>query len=95
MTIIDERGDRVDFSLKQRIVDCVLEHRRIIGDKRWGMVQLYYRAGLSQTQVALVLGLTRQEVTRELRRAFRLVAEYLLAKEDARTDQQKVDSLHA
>jgi DNA-directed RNA polymerase specialized sigma subunit len=83
MTIIDERGDRVDFSLKQRIVDCVLEHRRIIGDKRWAMVQLYYRAGLSQTQVAVVLGLTRQEVTRELRRAFRIVAEYLLAKEDA------------
>ena len=94
MTIVDERGEKVDFSLKDRIVDWILDHRTVIGNKRWGIVQLYYRAGLSQRQIADILGVTRQAVTHEMRRAFGMVMAYEAAREKTQPRQQRVDSPH-
>lgn len=67
----------MDRSARQRLVACVLDYPRLIGHRRWGMVHLYYRAGLSQREIADVFGIRRQMVTYELKQAFRLVAEHL------------------
>ena len=70
-------GATADLSAKRRLADCVLSHRRLIGHRRWGMIQLYYRAGLSQREIAEIFGINRQMVSYELKQAFRLVSEYL------------------
>ena len=80
MSIVDVFGEKVDLSFRQHLVDCVLEHRRLIGDRRWGMVQLYFRTGLSQKEIAEIFDTNRQQVGWELRRAFRLVAGHLLSR---------------
>ncbi len=77
VSIVHSDGARADLSVKRRLVDCVLGHRRVIGHRRWGMIQLYYRAGLSQREIAEIFGINRQMVSYELKQAFRLVSEYL------------------
>lgn len=49
---------------------------RVIGWRRWGMVVLYYRAGLSYVDIGRVFGLPRQGVAYQLRRAFKIAAEH-------------------
>lgn len=77
MSVVQSDGVRVDLGPKQRLIDCILGYRRLIGHRRWGMVQLYYRAGLSQQEIADIFGINRQMVTYELQQAFRLVAKHL------------------
>ena len=73
MTVVTKDGQPVRMSERMQTVDLLLSSRRLIGDRRWGMVQLYYRAGLSHQEIGDVFGLTRQAVTGQLRRAFKLV----------------------
>jgi|GEM_PF-6542506 predicted DNA-binding protein YlxM (UPF0122 family) len=75
MSVVQSDGAKVDLSAKQRLVDCLLGHQHLIGYRRWGMAQLYYRAGLSQQEIAEIFGINRQMVTYELKQAFRLAAE--------------------
>lgn len=82
-------GTRVDLDPKHRLLDCVLSHRRLIGHRRWGMVQLYYRAGLSQKEIADIFGINRQMVSYELRRAFRLVSEHLGCRRHTHTEEPR------
>ncbi|KPL01923.1 MAG: hypothetical protein AMK75_03505 [Planctomycetes bacterium SM23_65] len=77
VSIATSDGARLDLSAKRRVVDCLLSQRRLIGHRRWGMIQLYYRAGLSQREIAEIFGINRQMVSYEFKQAFRLVAEYL------------------
>jgi len=77
MSVVQSDGAKLDLSPKQRLIDCVLGYRRLIGHRRWGMVQLYYRAGLSQQEIADIFGINRQMVTYEMKCAFRTVAEHL------------------
>ena len=77
MSVVDSDGLKVDLSPKQRVVDYLLAHRRVIGQRRWGMIQLYYRAGLSQPEIGAIFGINRQMVTYEIKQAFRLAAEHL------------------
>jgi len=55
----------------------VLAHRMLIGYRRWGMVQLYYRAGLTQQEIGDIFGITRQTVSYELAEAFEEVSRHL------------------
>jgi DNA-binding transcriptional regulator LsrR (DeoR family) len=64
------------------MIDLVLDHRRQIGDRRWGMVQLYYRTGLTQREIARIFGVNRQMVTYELKQAFKIVSQYLECREE-------------
>ena len=73
MTVITERGLPVESSGRMQMIDFLLSSRKLIGDRRWGMVQLYYRAGLSHQEISDIFGLSRQAVTGQLRRALRLV----------------------
>jgi predicted DNA-binding protein YlxM (UPF0122 family) len=75
MSVVQSDGAKVDLSTKQRLVDCLLGHQQLIGYRRWGMALLYYRAGLSQQEIAEIFGVNRQMVTYELKQAFRLAAE--------------------
>lgn len=54
-------------------LDDALRMTKAIGWRRWGMLVLYYRAGLSQNQIARVFGVRRQMISFELRRAFEVV----------------------
>lgn len=56
--------------------DDLLRLGRIIGWQRWGMIVLYYRAGLSQADIGRILGVRRQMVAYEMRRGFELAAEH-------------------
>ena len=56
--------------------DEVLRLGRIIGWQRWGMIVLYYRAGLSQADIGRILGVRRQMVAYEMRRGFAIAAEH-------------------
>jgi DNA-binding MarR family transcriptional regulator len=77
MSVVQSDGAKVDLSAKQLLVDCMLGHERVIGYRRWGMAQLYYRAGLSQQEIAEIFGINRQMVTYELKKAFRIAAAQL------------------
>lgn len=68
----DTRADAPEL-----IPDDVLRLGRIIGWQRWGMIVLYYRAGLSQTDIGRILGVRRQMVAYEMRRGFEIAAEHL------------------
>jgi len=54
--------------------EAMLANKELIGARRWGMAALYYRAGLSQQEIADVFGMSRQGVAGQLTRAMRLVA---------------------
>ena len=56
--------------------DDLLQLGRIIGWQRWGMIVLYYHAGLSQADIGRILGVRRQMVAYEMRRGFELAAEH-------------------
>ena len=58
-------------------VDDLLRLGRIIGWRRWGMIVLYYRAGISQTEIGRIFGLRRQVVGYQMRRAVEIAAQYL------------------
>ncbi len=73
MTVITKTGSPIELSARMQVVDLLLSSRKLIGARRWGMVQLYYRAGLSHQNIGDIFGLTRQAVTSQLRRAFKLV----------------------
>jgi hypothetical protein len=89
VTILNRDGTRRIVSNDERIVDLLLAHRELIGDRRWGIVNLYYRAGLSMKQVADVFGMNKQMVSYELRRAVRELTRLLVAGEGRRTQQSK------
>jgi len=80
VSIIHPDGAKVDLSTRQRLADRVLSHRKLIGNRRWGMVQLYYRAGLSQAEIGQIFGICRQMVNYEMRESFRIVTEHLTAR---------------
>jgi predicted DNA-binding protein YlxM (UPF0122 family) len=63
--------------VKARLIDRVLCYRQLIGWRRWGMLQLYYRAGLSQQEIAEIFNVNRQMVTYEMKRAFDMVATHI------------------
>lgn len=73
MTLLIETGQRYTETVETRIIDELLRSRRLLGPRCWGMVHLYYRAGLSHQEIADVFGLTRQAVTGQLNRAFKLL----------------------
>lgn len=73
LTIIAERSSTELSPARKEAVDRLLGSRQLIGNRGWGMAQLYYRAGLSQQEIAEVFGLSRQAVTRQLERAVRMV----------------------
>jgi hypothetical protein len=52
--------------------DDALKLRQTVGWRRWGMLVLYYRAGLSQGDIGRIFGIRRQMVSYEMRRAFEL-----------------------
>ena len=54
--------------------EAMLANRELIGSRRWGMAALYYRAGLSQQEIAEVFGMSRQGVAGQLTRAMKLVS---------------------
>jgi hypothetical protein len=68
-------GRKTDKRRRKAVLDEVLRLGRAIGWRRWGMVMLYYRAGLTQGEIGLIFGLRRQSVAYELRRAFEIAAE--------------------
>ena len=77
MSIVYPDGSGPGDPVKGRMVDRVLAYRRLIGWRRWGMLQLYYRAGLSQQEIAGIFHVNRQMVTYEMKRAFDLVATHI------------------
>jgi hypothetical protein len=79
MSIIHQSDEAAELSGHPALVAWMLKHARVIGHRRWGMLVLYYRAGLSQRQIARVFGLRRQTVSYELRRAFQLAARHFEA----------------
>jgi len=89
VSIVYSDGTRADFRPRRELVDCVLSHRRVIGHRRWGMVHLYFRAGLTQREIAGVFGLNRQMVAYELRRAFGLVSEHLQKRRRGRKQRHR------
>lgn len=84
MSIVYSDGTRADTRLRRELVDCLLSHRWLIGHRRWGMAQLYYRAGLSQREIADIFGINRQMVAYELRRAFSLTSQHLRSRRRGR-----------
>ena len=80
MSIVHSDGAKWDFRPRQQLIDGLLGYRGLIGDRRSGMAQLYFRAGLSHRQIAAVFGIRRQMVTYELGCARRLVLDHLSGK---------------
>ena len=83
---------------RMQVVDLLLASRQLIGDRKWGMAQLYYRAGLSHREIGDIFGLTRQAVTGQLRRAVKLVARAAVSRqtgeeEPSETPKQQVQTL--
>ena len=76
MSIIHQSDAKADLTAYPALVGWMLRHAGVIGHRRWGMLVLYYRAGLSQRQIARVFGVRRQAVSYELRRAFHLAARH-------------------
>lgn len=58
-------------------LDEVLRLGSRVGWQRLGMVALYYRAGMSQEDIARVFNVRRQVVSYQLRRAFEMATEQL------------------
>ena len=73
MSLWTESGQRFSQGAHMRVVDLLCSSRTLLGPRCWGMVHLYYRAGLSHQEIADIFGLSRQAVTGQLRRAFRLL----------------------
>ena len=73
MSLWTESGERFCRGAHMRIIDLLVSSRSLLGPRCWGMVHLYYRAGLSHQEIADVFGLSRQAVTRQLHRAFKLL----------------------
>jgi len=89
VSIIRPGGAKADLSAKQSVVDCLIRHPRVIGNRRWGMVHLYYRAGLSLREIGRVFGINRQMVSYELRKACRMVAAHLQACRDLEANYEQ------
>ncbi len=68
--------DNAQDAARKAAVDALLRLGRLIGWQRWGMVVLYYRAGLSQEEIGRVFGVGRQVVSYQLRRAFEILEEH-------------------
>jgi predicted DNA-binding protein YlxM (UPF0122 family) len=77
VSIVDSEGAQLDDARREALVERILRHRRLIGWRRWGMMVLYYRSGLSQNEIAGVFGTNRQTVSYELKRALKMVAGHL------------------
>ena len=69
----DSNGVTLKSDERERLVQWALSHRRLVGNRRWGMLVLYYRAGLTHADIAEVFGVPRQTVSYELKRAMELV----------------------
>ena len=76
--MIHSGGNRsLEGAEKTSHIDRALHYRRLIGWRRWGMLQLYYRAGLSQQEIAEIFHVNRQMVTYEMKRAFDMVGAHV------------------
>ena len=83
MSMIHQSDAQADLTAHPALVSWMLRHARVIGHRRWGMLVLYYQAGLSQRQIARVFGVRRQAVSYELRRAFHLSAKHFAQRSKA------------
>ena len=73
MTLKTKDGQPVHMTARMQVVDLLLSSRDLVGPRRWGMIQLYYRAGLTQQEIADIFGTSRQAVTTQMRHAVKLV----------------------
>jgi hypothetical protein len=83
MSIILQSDAQAELTAHPALVGWMLRHARVIGHRRWGMLMLYYQAGLSQRQIARVFEVRRQAVSYELRRAFHLAAKHFAKRSKA------------
>jgi len=77
VSIVDSKGSELNGAGITPLVERALRRRRLIGWRRWGMIVLYYRAGLTQGEIAEVFGCSRQRVSYEMKRAVEMAAREL------------------
>ena len=72
--VLKEQDDEWESSVDADEGEALIANRELIGPRRWGIAHLYYRAGLTQQDIADVFGLSRQCVAKQLRQARRMLA---------------------
>ena len=59
-----------NVTLRQRklaVIDRILESRERFTPREWGIVQLYYKCGLSHAEIARIFKTPRPSITRSMR----------------------------
>ncbi len=59
-----------NVTLRQRklaVIDRILESREKLTPREWGIVQLYYKCGLSHAEIARIFKTPRPSITRSMR----------------------------
>lgn len=53
--------------MKMAFIDRILDSREKYTPREWGIVQLYYRCGLSHAEIARIFKVPRPSITRSMR----------------------------
>jgi DNA-binding NarL/FixJ family response regulator len=66
--MIIENMQNVTFrERKLAVIDRILESRERLTPREWGIVQLYYKCGLSHAEIARIFKTQRPSITRSMR----------------------------